>query len=396
MGGMAEVHLAYQRGLGGLEKLVVMKRILPHLEGDATFVTMFLEEARLAAQLSHPNVVNVIDVRREDDALYMVMEYLSGVDLRQLIGFARHEDLHIPIPVAVRVIADAAHGLNYAHSARTSQGEPLGVVHRDVTPSNIMLTFDGVTKVLDFGIAKATSSTSSTQVGSVRGQFTYASPEQVEQRPLDRRSDVFSLGVVLYELLTGASPFASDTSAGVLQAVLHRPIFPPGAINPDVPPELDELVLAALRRDVEGRLSTAAELRDGLHEVLGAYGTTMSQARMSRWLRGTLPEVWRAACELEQRVTRQARSGDTPLRSSPSLSVSSSISTPGEAEITRITERPALPPPSTSGPEVVSPMTAPPAEAPGGLWLYAVAAAVATLTVLGVLALAYFLGRSAG
>jgi len=395
MGGMAEVLLAHQRGLGGLEKLVVVKRILPHLGSDPQFVSMFLEEARIAASLGHPNIVNVIDVRREGEDLFMVMEYLAGVDLRQLMAHAREAELPLPVPLVLRVVADAAHGLHHAHRATDRDQEPLHIVHQDVTPSNIMLTFEGITKVLDFGIAKA-SSTVSSSAGGARGQLAYASPEQLAQRPLDARADVFSLGVILHEMLTGAPLFASESPAATIHAVLERPVPAPSAANPQVPPALDQLVSMALQREPAARTASAADLRDGLNGVLErSFGTSMSQARVARWLRASMPEACEERRALEAQATRRSADEAAPPRSSASISVSRSISADLEADTTRISLHPSI----SQGTDTSlggHPMSPPEPQEGHSVWWYAAAASLATLAVVAAAGLAFFIGRSAG
>ncbi len=406
MGGMAEIFLAHQQGLGGFERLVVLKRILPHLESDPRFVEMFLEEARTAARLNHPNIVDVLDVQRDDDALQIVMEYIAGIDLRDLLARVRRGEAHVPIAIAVRIIADAAGGLHYAHTLHGPGGSALGIVHRDVTPSNIMLTFNGVTKVLDFGIAKAGSNTRSpaSTAGSLRGHLAYACPEQLRDEPLTPRSDIFSLGILLYELLTGAPLFAADSNPGLVQAVMTREVPVPSSINPEIPRALDIITLAALQRDPARRPSSAAVLRDALQDHLEQANTAISQARLSRWLRSSFEDLYLKKNSEERRTIRQARSSEIPLRGSSSLSVSESVSSTDDMDKTRVsisvvsssvsdlTSETPMVESTADGRAIVEPLAQP----ANNVWLYAAAASVATLAILTALLVAYTVGRNAG
>ena len=228
---MAEVLLARQQGIAGFEKLVVIKRILPQLRGDGRFVEMFLNEARLAAALHHPNIVEIYNIDRETEDFFIVMEYLSGEDLRLILRRAKREDFRIPVAIACRIIADAVAGLDFAHSATDTQGRPLGLVHRDVGPTNIMVTYTGTTKLLDFGVAKANVHNIYTKPGTLKGKYGYASPEQVQHHELDSRSDIFSVAVVMWEMLTIRRLFRGDSPGEVLKAVMERQIPPPSSYN---------------------------------------------------------------------------------------------------------------------------------------------------------------------
>src|SRR5262245_18293462 len=199
-GGMAEVFLARHLGMEGFERRVAIKRILPHLSEAEEFKSMFLDEARLAAQLTHPNIVHIYDFGRVDEYYFIGMEFVDGVDLGRLIRHARNRP--VPFEFAARIFSDVCSGLHYAHNAVDGEGRPLGLVHRDVTPQNVLVTYDGVVKLVDFGIAKAAWQAGRTRPGVVKGKFAYMSPEQVEGRRLDGRSDVFSAGICLYELIT--------------------------------------------------------------------------------------------------------------------------------------------------------------------------------------------------
>ena len=264
IGGMAEIFRAKSLGAEGFEKVVVIKRILPHFSEDEGFVTMFKDEARVAAHLSHANVVQIFDFDEADGLFYIAMEYVEGEDLKRVLDQGAKKGQPLSIAQAVHIIIEAALGLHYAHT-RLVDGEPLHVVHRDVSPHNIMISFSGEVKIMDFGIAKAASRSTKTRVGTVKGKCAYMSPEQARGKPLDGRSDLFALGVCLWEMLTGKRLFVGESDFETLNNVLKAEVPAPSNLNPDVPKELDAIVLKALARDRDNRQADcaafAAELR---------------------------------------------------------------------------------------------------------------------------------------
>lgn len=262
-GGMAEVFLARQSGPGGFERPVVIKRVLPHLVRETVFHDMFLDEARLVVRIHHPNVVHVHELGDERGELYLVMEYLEGESLSVLTKRLRATGQSVSDRGIVHILAEACAGLHAAHEL-SEGGESLGLVHRDVSPHNLFLLYTGQVKVIDFGIAKAADRTSRTETGAIKGKFTYMAPEQVRAEPLDRRTDVFALGVVLYELLTQTSLFSRDNELLVMQAICSDPIPDLRACRPDIDPELERIVMKALARSAEDRYATAAAMRRDL------------------------------------------------------------------------------------------------------------------------------------
>ncbi|GAB4203541.1 MAG: hypothetical protein OHK0013_17730 [Sandaracinaceae bacterium] len=271
-GGMAEVNLAVVGGKAGFRKLFVVKRLHAHLEAEPGFVDMFLDEARLAAQLDHPNCVQTVEVGEAEGPTptgtihqhFLAMEYLDGQGLERLLRITGQRGGVLPVAVSVRMIADALDGLGYAHDLRGYDGTPLGVVHRDVSPQNIFVTYAGVVKLLDFGIAKAESNVVETRTGVVKGKYAYIAPEQALAAPVDRRADLWSMGVVLWEMLTSRRLFKSVNELATLNETLRGEIHAPSRYNPQIPPELDAIVLRALQRDVELRYRTANEFKDDL------------------------------------------------------------------------------------------------------------------------------------
>lgn len=276
-GGMAEVNLAVVGGKAGFRKLFVVKRLHAHLEAEPGFVEMFLDEARLAAQLDHPNCVQTVEVGEAEGIgptgarmtqHFLAMEYLNGQGLERLLRITGQRGDVLPIAASVRMIADALDGLGYAHDLRGYDGTPLGVVHRDISPQNIFVTYAGVVKLLDFGIAKAESNVVETRTGIVKGKYAYIAPEQALAAPVDRRADLWSMGVVLWEMLTSRRLFKSVNELATLNETLRGEIRPPSHYNPAVPRELDAAVLRALQRDVDERYATAAEFKDALEAWL--------------------------------------------------------------------------------------------------------------------------------
>jgi serine/threonine-protein kinase len=266
-GGMGAVLLARRRGPGAFEQLVAIKTIRPEYAGAAAVRSMFLDEAAILARLSHPNIASVHDFGEEGGTLYMVMEYVAGLPFRDF------SELAPPPGVIARAIAEACRGLHAAHELRDLSGKLLGVVHRDISPDNLMLGFDGHVKVIDFGIALVKNRQAPvTEFGTVKGKPPYMSPEQVKNEPMDRRSDVFSLGIVLHELLTGDALFDGDSIYAIAQAVAHTPIRPPSATAGSLPTGLDAVVMNALDRDVERRTPSAAALAEELEQVIMAGG----------------------------------------------------------------------------------------------------------------------------
>ncbi|MBL4688827.1 MAG: serine/threonine protein kinase, partial [Nannocystaceae bacterium] len=260
-GGMAEVHLARHNAIEGFQKLVVLKQILPHLSRDRHFVRMFLAEARVAALLDHPNIVQTFDLGRDEDDYFFTMEFVYGENLTGLLKAFRKTGLVLGFEHIVTIGKGAACGLHYAHERVGFDGRPLGMVHRDVSPTNIMVTYEGCVKVADFGIAKVITRTDVTRAGIRKGKVPYMSPEQCRAEQIDRRSDIFSLGIVMHEMITGERLFDGDNEFGVMNTIVNGTIPPPSVTRAGVPKELDRIVCRALERDKTKRYQTARELQ---------------------------------------------------------------------------------------------------------------------------------------
>ena len=257
LGGMAEIYLARMSGLAGFAKHVVLKRILPSHARDAEFVRMFFNEARYAATLDHPNIAHVYDLGEEHGLHYFTMEYLHGEDCRTLLRELSQRQRVLPLEHALTIVVGAATGCHFAHELTGDDGKPLGLVHRDVSPSNVVVTYAGAVKLVDFGIAKATNLEDVTAVGVTKGKLAYMAPEQCRGEPLDRRVDVYALGVLLYELATQRRAFAGQNDAQVMWAVITGEVPAPSTQAPDFPPALEAIIQRAMSVDRTQRFATA-------------------------------------------------------------------------------------------------------------------------------------------
>jgi serine/threonine protein kinase len=271
VGGMAEVFKAKRSGVEGFEKVVAVKRILPHLSENEDFVEMFVHEAKVVAGLTHPNIVQIFDLGRIGRSYYIAMEYVHGRDLRTTLNRAREKGLRLPLDLSLRVVSQVCAALEYAHRKKDERGRPMEIVHRDVSPPNILISFEGDVKLVDFGIAKAaTKATRPSDSGVLRGKLLYMSPEQAWGRPIDGRSDVFSLGLVLYELVTGTKAFAgAGSERATVELVRQCVVTPPREVNPRVPEALDRVVMKALAREPDERYPDAGQMQRGLELILG-------------------------------------------------------------------------------------------------------------------------------
>jgi serine/threonine protein kinase/DNA-binding NarL/FixJ family response regulator len=284
-GGMAELYKARRTGVEGFQKIVAIKKILPHIADDEEFVTMFADEAKLAAQLNHPNIIHIYDLGKiQAGGYFIAMEHVDGRDLRSIEQSAREHSVPLPVPLAVYVASKVASALDYAHRRRDAEGHDLNIVHRDVSPQNILISYEGDIKLCDFGIAKAASKASKTQSGALKGKIQYMSPEQAWGKPIDRRSDLFSLGVVLHELLTGERLFRGDSDISVLEKVRSADVTPPSRLNQEVPQNLDAVVLRALAKDPDDRYANASDMLRDLESVLYSYTPAPGSADVAIYL----------------------------------------------------------------------------------------------------------------
>lgn len=288
VGGMAELFRAQQRGVQGFQKIVAIKRILPHLSDNDDFVTMFIDEAKLAAQLTHPNIVQIFDLGKAGSSYYIAMEYVNGRDLRTLLRKAREIGMPFPEGVAAFVTMKVASALDYAHRKRGFDDRELKLVHRDISPQNILLSQEGAVKLVDFGIAKAASKASNTVAGALKGKLLYMSPEQAMGQSLDNRSDLYSLGLVLFEMLTGERCFQADSELGVLEKVRLGRVQDIHGLNPSVSKDMVAVVNKGLQKHVDHRYPSARFLERDLREVLMKQGHVPTEHDVAEYLQALL------------------------------------------------------------------------------------------------------------
>jgi eukaryotic-like serine/threonine-protein kinase len=272
-GGMGSVYLARLRGVHGFERLVAIKQPHEHLRTEQDFVRMFLDEARLAARIHHPNVVSISEIGEDEHGFYLVMDYVDGTNVHRLINSAAEKGRCLPVPVALRIAGDALAGLSVAHDLKDADGSPLDIVHRDVSPQNIIVGFDGLARLTDFGVARARSRLYQSRTSEIKGKMGYMAPEQVQAREVDRRSDVFAMGVVLWEMIAARPLFHGSTDAETIDRLLYRPTPRLSEVVPGVEPMLDALCARALERDPAARFPTADAMLDAVENAARKIGS---------------------------------------------------------------------------------------------------------------------------
>ncbi|MCX4240929.1 serine/threonine protein kinase [Paraliomyxa miuraensis] len=310
-GGMAEVYLARAVGLEDFEfeKIVVLKRVLPERMDDPRYMAMFRDEARVAATLEHPNIVHTHDIGLKDDECFFTMEYLHGEDLKAILIAAHKQQEKLPLELALQIAVGCTAGLHYAHEQTDYAGRPLEIVHRDVSPSNVIVTRQSGVKLIDFGIAKATSDKEQTAVGVLKGKVAYMSPEQCRGEPLDRRSDIFAMGIVLYEMVTMERPYKAGTVLGTVHKLLGEEPPPPRQLRPDCPRQLERIIIKALHKDANERYQTAFEMQEELELVTRdhqLHGLPGALGRYLEHLFGPKPHPWRERAKQPPAVPRWA------------------------------------------------------------------------------------------
>ncbi|XXY15913.1 serine/threonine-protein kinase [Sorangium sp. So ce216] len=375
LGGMASVWAA--RTSGQLPRIVAVKLLRAELSDDPDFEAMFLDEATLVSQIHHPNVAETIDVGEEDGVLYQVMELIDGEPLNLVLRESKARG-GLPLPIALRIVAEAALGLHAAHELRGRDGKLVGLVHRDVSPQNILVGYDGAVKILDFGVAKAASNLQRTQVGQVKGKYAYMSPEQASSEPIDRRTDVFTLGIVFYQLVTGKHPFLAENEPATVRRICDKAAAAPArTLAPALPESVDRILMRALAKPRDERFATMAELRRAIEQLAPTtpLATPDELASLMQQMLGPRGERRRVAIQEAMQIARE-RSADhdypPPRPSSPQA-----VARPGRAIVER----------DTSAPRSVPPPAHPPRR-----WLVPVAAVC--LAVLAALAGAYLLGSA--
>jgi len=325
-GGMAEIYRGVAISIEGFEKQVAIKRILPNLCQNEQFVTMFLDEARLSMQLNHANIVQIFDIGKVDDTYFVAMELVDGANLRRVMQRALDRSLHVPVAIACYLVMGIADALAYAHEKVDANGQPLHIVHRDVSPPNVLLSRQGEVKLTDFGMAKAASNAQISDAGVVKGKFAYLSPEVVEGKPADPRADIYSCGIILWELLCGRRLFVGKTDLDTVEMVRKGEVQKPSGLRPDVDAELDRLVLRTLAKNPKRRFQSAREVEQELASYVFKHNLRATGADVSAFLRDLLSDsaaeqsvdiaaVLRAELEEQVRVGRlDPTVGQVPLR----------------------------------------------------------------------------------
>ncbi|MBX7195646.1 MAG: serine/threonine protein kinase, partial [Sandaracinaceae bacterium] len=285
VGGMAEVYTAKSFGVEGFEKILAIKRILPTMAEDEDFIQMFIDEAKIAGQLTHANIVPIYELGKIGDSHYIAMEYVWGKDLLQIMNRFRKMRKQMPASMGAWIGAKMCEGLDYAHRKKDRSGRNLGIIHRDVSPQNCLVSYEGQVKMIDFGIAKAASRNTKTQAGVLKGKFGYMSPEQVRGLPVDHRSDIFAVGTCLYEMLTTERLFVGESDFSTLEKVRNAQVPALSLQVPDIPKELEDIVMKALSRDVETRWQSAAEMQEALQRFIARERPPFGTSKLAAWMR---------------------------------------------------------------------------------------------------------------
>jgi serine/threonine protein kinase len=288
VGGMAEIYIAKARGLGGFEKLLALKLVHPHLSADPSFIQMLVDEAKILVLLTHANVAQVFDLGNIDGTYYIAMEYVEGLDVHALQQAAQRAGEQLPLPVCCYVTAEILNGLDYAHRKRDAAGKPLNIVHRDISPQNMLISAAGEVKLVDFGIAKTSSRGEGTEVGIIKGKYYYMSPEQAWADPMDRRSDIFSAGIVLYEMLTGRMLYNAQTIPELIGKVREAEIAPPHTLRAEIPERLSAVVMKALSRDPEQRFQSSLDMGEALRDFLYEHAPAFNAGRLAQYVQDLL------------------------------------------------------------------------------------------------------------
>jgi serine/threonine-protein kinase len=399
-GGMATVYLARLSGVGGFQRFVAIKRLHPHLAGDQEFVQMFLDEARLAARLHHPNVVPILEIGMSDQGYYLVMEYVEGDTLARILARSAQAGRMLPPQVSLRVCLDSIQGLHAAHEMKDDDGQPLAIVHRDVSPQNILIGMDGSARITDFGVARATTRLSTTRTGQLKGKLAYMAPEQAKGGNVDRRADVFAMGIVVWECLAQKRLFKGEGEADTLNRVLYEPIPSLKQANPDVPDSLEQVVMKALDRDPEKRWATASDLGDALEKAAVEAKLVGSHKEVAAHVESVLGtdisaqrdavRAWLARSEPSQRF--DASSIPMPSPSNPHASASGSLPRLSTAQGVSSVSSAIIQVPTQAAPAptALAAMELPPRRRTG-MWIAVAAASV----LVGVIAVVTLTSRKA-
>ncbi len=319
VGGMAEVFKAKTFGIEGFEKLVAIKRILPSIAEDDEFIRMFVDEAKITVKLQHANIAQVYELGKIEESYFIAMEFINGKDLKQLFEKNRKNSNPMDAAQACYIIAQVCAGLDYAHRKKDERGADINIIHRDVSPQNIRLSYDGEVKIIDFGIAKAKNKSSKTEAGILKGKFGYMSPEQVRGQVLDRRSDIFAIGIILYELLTNIRLFQGETDFSTLEKIRNVDIPLPTTINPNIPPELEQIIMKSLEKDRKDRYEYAHDMHDDLQRFMILNNFMYSRSELSNWMKDSY------SAEIQKEMAKQKEFSNYSLSNTPTQSERSVI-----------------------------------------------------------------------
>ncbi|MBX7149103.1 protein kinase [bacterium] len=310
VGGMAEIYKAKTFGVDGFEKLLAIKKILPNYSADKEFIAMLTDEAKLVVKLSHTNIVQIYDLGKVGDDYYISMEYIDGVNLREVINRSKELNQSIPLPLALFMASEIASGLDYAHSKRDDHGQPLEIVHRDISPQNILISFEGETKIVDFGIAKAAMNVSHTTAGILKGKVTYMSPEQASGNSIDGRTDIYSTGILLYEMITGERLFTGESQFDIL-AKIRDSVFSDENLNSKIPKEVRPLLIKALAKNPENRFESAGDLQIALTKLLYSKYDDFSPKQLGSFIQKTFQtelKIRKQQTKIDRETENQTRS----------------------------------------------------------------------------------------
>jgi serine/threonine protein kinase len=333
VGGMAEIFLALHRAVAGFEKLVVIKRILPAMNKDAAFIDMLLHEARVAATFNHPNIVQTFDVGQVDGTYFLAMEHIHGEDVRAIVRAMRPKGLvEFPLEHALSIARGTCAALSYAHEKRDLEGRLLGIVHRDISPQNVLVTYTGDVKVVDFGVAKSAQASEDAKAGQLKGKIPYMSPEQAQAQPLDHRSDLFAVGILLFELTTGRRLFKGANDLETLELIVHHDYPRPSSLVPGYPAELERIVLRALEKDREKRYQNAREFQSDLETFIRDQRIPASQVALAKWMEHLFDDKLAAHKETLQDIKVLA----------DELGTSADFTFPGQTGVTGLTSLTSL------------------------------------------------------
>ncbi|MBX5481657.1 MAG: protein kinase [Myxococcaceae bacterium] len=373
---MAEVWRGKMFGAGGFERLVAIKRILPNIAEDEEFITMFIDEAKITVQLNHANVAQVYELGNIANNYFIAMEYIAGKDMRAIFDRCRKKGEPAPIPLTCYTVAKMCEGLDYAHRKKDNLGREMNIVHRDISPQNVLVSYEGEVKVIDFGIAKAAGKATKTQAGILKGKFAYMSPEQIRGLPLDRRSDIFAIGICLYEMLTGERLFVGDSDFSVLEKVRKAEVLPPSTFNRRIPEGLEKIVLKALAKDVEDRYQYASDLADDLQKFLITSDSIFSRKDLMQYMKSTFAEdVEREKLRLQEYAEIKPPEGmlaalEMGIGSAPVAAAPIQLTAPASSPRPSVPAMPAVqsssPRPSSTGMPAAPPTLVPGAGADAG------------------------------